>query len=66
MKSIFADAGIPHPTARQLFNGVEALCGGGFHSLGPEKVEQSLRTTVSIAKQSGVPVATREQLESLE
>jgi hypothetical protein len=66
MKSIYVESGIKNPTANQLFNGITALTGGGFHNLSVSDVERSLITTKYISSTTGIPVATREQLERLE
>ena len=66
-KSVFLGAGIKTPSANQLFNLIKALTADTcFVQMSPEETNTSLIYTIVVAKMTGTPVATLEQLQKLE
>ena len=56
MRDIFGDSGRPNAPMREIINGLEALTQGGLASMSPARVEEMVRRTHSIAKQTGIGV----------
>jgi len=65
MKGAFADVGIPNPSVRQLFNGIQALT-YGIGQKSPAEIATSLRTSINLAKKAGIPVMVKEDAEKLD
>jgi hypothetical protein len=54
MRDIFGDLGRPNAPMRELLNGLDALTQGSMASMDPARVEQLVRTSYNLAKQSGI------------
>lgn len=54
MREIFGDMGNPNAPMRQLINGLDMLTQGGLATMAPADVEQLVRKTHNLAKQTGI------------
>ena len=65
MKGAFAHMGIPNPSTRQLFNGIQGLT-YGLGKMSPADLALSLRKSIILSRQSGVPLMAKEDAEKLD
>lgn len=56
MRDIFGDQGRPNAPMQEIINGLDALTQGGLATMSPGRIEQMVRTTKNLAKQSGIGV----------
>lgn len=56
MRDIFGDLGRPNAPMREIINGLEALTQGGLAHMSPNQLDQIVRLTHNLAKQTGIGV----------